>query len=240
MLCVLQDSRTHKSEHSPMKSEARTLFWGYLLLLVVMFVLIGYVHYLLDPALRPLIIKEGGVIETASAVAYLLAASAVWGLGGWQAVKQHWSLVLLLLAFASRELDFDKRFTSEKIFNLRMYTGDEAALWEQLLGAAIIALLLFALVTTYKRYGAEFKQGIRQLQFIPVSIAIGLVLMVLSKTLDGLARKLAGVGILISDEANSLASDIEEIFELAVSLIFLCCVIKGFRSRRSRSGYEIH
>jgi hypothetical protein len=215
-----------------MKPEARTIIWGYLFLLIVLFGLIGYVHYVLDPALKPLVIKEGGIIETASAVGYFLAVLAMWTFGGWQAIKRNWSLVILLLAFGSRELDFDKRFTSEKIFNLRMYTGDEAPFGEQLLGLSIIALLLFALFTAYKRYGSDFKSGLRQLKFIPVSIAVGVALMVLSKSLDGLARKLAGVGIHISREANSLASDIEEVFELAVAYIFLCCVIAAFRSRR--------
>ncbi|WP_415392987.1 hypothetical protein [Paracoccus sp. SJTW-4] len=48
---------------------------------------------------------------------------------GWQ----QWHVLALLVMMSLRELDFDKRFLSEGILQLRLYSGP-SSVWEKLLG----------------------------------------------------------------------------------------------------------
>ena len=86
------------------------------------------------------IFKEGHAIEVMSAV--LLASAAVlwWGLGADDMAGRQWHIPVIPVLMAMREMDFDKRFTSEGVMQLRLYSGD-SPLWEKTLGLVVAKTL---------------------------------------------------------------------------------------------------
>ena len=69
-------------------------------------------------------------------------------------------------------------------------------------------------------------------------VFLALAIAVISKTLDGLARKLSSFGIYIDDSLNIFTSRLEEILELGIPLAFLYAIYLYFYDRR-RSGSNL-
>lgn len=177
------------------------------------------------------IFKEGHAIEVMSAV--LLASAAVlwWGFDADDMAGRQWHIPVILLLMAMREMDFDKRFTSEGVMQLRLYSGDFPLL-EKALGLAVIALILvcgWRLTTiTLPRFWAGLRAG------LPASWLTGLaaLMLMVAKTLDGLDRKLAGFGITISPELGTLTGRLEELLELVAYMMLVQALAYFLRCRQ--------
>ena len=164
---------------------------------------------------------EGGPFEAASAG--LLAGAAVLA----AARRMPWAAILLAL-FALRELDYDKRAVSEGILKLRQYTGD-APLWEKALGLAVVALTILTLVQLARRWGlwrAALSAGRTWAVLLPVAAALVLV----AKSIDGLGRKLAGLGLGAPDWVLANAPLLEETLELGFAACLLAVVLTFART----------
>ena len=68
-----------------------------------------------------LIFKEGHSIEDMSYLLLLFAALAWLALGMAKSVRGQWHIPMILTLMALREMDFDKRFTTEGVLQLRLY-----------------------------------------------------------------------------------------------------------------------
>ena len=177
------------------------------------------------------IFKEGHTIEVVSAV--LLASTAVlwWGMGADDRAGQQWHIPVILVLMAMREMDYDKRFTSEGVLQLRLYSGDSPLL-DKVLGLAVIALIVVCgwrlMTITLPRWWAGLREG------LPASWLAGLaaLMMVVAKTLDGLERKLAGIGISISPELGTLSGRLEEFLELIAYMMLVQALVYFLRCRR--------
>lgn len=176
------------------------------------------------------VFKEGHAIETVSAV--LLSAAAVlwWATGADDMKGRQWHVPVILVLMAMREMDFDKRFTSEGVLQLRLYSG-ASPLWEKAIGLAVIALILvcgWRLVrVTLPRWWAGLRAG------RPASWLAGLaaLMMAVAKTLDGLGRKLAALDVTISPELDRLSGRFEEILELAAYVMLVQALVYFLRDR---------
>lgn len=157
--------------------------------------------------------KEGEAVELVSVL--LLAQGAVcWfavhGRAGWR----DWQIPAILVLFAMREMDFDKRFTDSGLLKLRTYTGD-APLTLKLLGTAAILFSLWVIWRILARNGRGWWHSLRAGRFPAVAVLLAMVMVVFAKALDGLGRKLLDVGIVISGNLDRHAGRIEEVLELA-------------------------
>jgi hypothetical protein len=181
-----------------------------------------------EPAL---LFKEGAVVEAWSAIV-LFQGALCWfmahGRDGWR----DWQIPAILILFALRELDFDKRFTESGIFKLRTYTGDFPAS-EKLLGAAVIALLALVVWRLARRNLPGLWRGFRSGRAWALAVVGGMGLAALGKTLDGIGRKLADVGVTISPETAARAGMMEEAMELAAWLL-LCVAVALSTTRAER------
>lgn len=168
--------------------------------------------------------QEDGPVEMLS-VLLLLQGSACWfavhGRAGWH----DWQIPAILLLFAMREMDFDKRFTDSGLLKLRTYTG-EAPLQLKLLGAAVILLTALVVWRTLRRNGPGWWRGLRQGSFQSHAVLLSLLLVVFAKALDGLGRKLLDLGIAISDDLNTRAGRIEELLELAAWWLLVLAIAR--------------
>ena len=177
------------------------------------------------------IFKEGHTIELMSAVFLAFAAGLWWVTGADDMRGRQWHIPAILTLMTLRELDFDKRFTSEGVLQLRLYSGP-SPLWEKLLGLAVIALILICgwrlLTITMPRWWAGLRAG------LPTSWLAGLaaLLVVVAKSLDGLDRKLADFGVILVPEYGTLAGRVEELLELAAFMMLVQALVYFLHCRR--------
>jgi hypothetical protein len=170
------------------------------------------------------VVREGGGLENASALLYVVAALVFVALVSQQ---QFWllsHLPLLLLFFALRELDFDKAFTSSGILSLRFYGGDSALL-TKLVGGAIALIFVATVLRTVILGTPAAWRAARARAVWPWHAAAAAGLVVATKSIDGIGRKLLDVGIVISDHAVSVAVVVEEVGEAFIPVFALCAII---------------
>jgi hypothetical protein len=184
----------------------------------------------IDAETEKVLLKEGGLIETASWIAYLVAAGLLL-IQMLIRMPGRWSMLVLTLCLAARELDFDKRFTTMGIFKTRFYSSAEVPIAEKLLGVAITAALLVTLFFLIKKHFMPFLRQLRERRGPSLSFLFAGALMVFTKSIDGLSRKLEPFGIEPTEAVNKLAGHIEEIFELAASILVVVAVTGAFGQR---------
>ncbi len=173
--------------------------------------------------------REGGGVESASALLYLgplLVTLRHPDLG------RMWMPPLLLGAMALRELDFDKRFTSEGLLSIKVFTYD-TALWEKALSVLVLATLAAALVLLLRRRAGAFLRNLARRRHWALYLAAGLALTVVSKSIDGLGRKLEPWGIDLAAAVNDRAGQIEEALELGIPVFLLMAALAARRTRRA-------
>ncbi|WP_138058578.1 hypothetical protein [Sulfitobacter geojensis] len=177
---------------------------------------------------------EAGGIELMSAYAWFCALLLFVATYRRNAVTRYWYGAALLAALFARELDLDKAFFDSGILSLRHYSG-AAPLWQKLVGAAVVlGLLISGILLLVKGFG-PFLQGIKAEERGQLLILAALCLTVFGKSLDGLARKLWGVGIEVSTKTIQIAQIAEESAELAASLCVMAAVRRLPLAARERS-----
>lgn len=172
--------------------------------------------------------KEDGPFEIGALAALLCAALGFVALAPRMAFGPGWHVTVLLLLLVGRELDFDKRFTDKGILQIRLYSGDYP-LMQKLIGAAVIALTLTALYRCVRCGARPLMTGLRHGSPWAWWLSGAVVLVVIAKSLDGLARKLAPFGVEISDNAMFWAGLVEEGFELVFGLMLIMAVCTWVR-----------
>lgn len=195
------------------------------LMLLVLFV----ISVPLDESARALYLKEGGLIETVSAASYLVCAAYMLT---WPGRARAWPYIALMVLFAMRESDFDKRFTEVGVLKSKFFFTPLVPMHQKLVGAVVLAFALFVLYTIVRRDGLAFVRSLQARSVEAWGWAIAMGLIVVSKGLDGLDRKLAGFGIQIDPLLDVHTGAAEEILELGIGLyIFLACRLFFARSR---------
>ena len=162
------------------------------------------------------IFREGHSVEAISAV--ILVAAAFWAFRNRGLARREWHIPVILILMALRELDLDKRFTSEGVLQLRLYTGS-APLWEKAAGLAVVMLILVCITRlawlNLPRLWRGLQQGARS-AWLATGAAL---LIVIAKSMDGLDRKLAPLGVTLTTEMSTMAGRLEEMLELAAYIM---------------------
>lgn len=175
------------------------------------------------------IFKEGHSVEAMS-VAILVAAAAfqVFGNGGLARSEGHIPVILILMAL--RELDFDKRLTSEGVLQLRLYTGS-APLWEKAAGFAVVVLILVCLIRLAWLNLPRWWRGLQQGAGSAWLATGAALLIVIAKSMDGIDRKLAPLGMTLTTEMITMAGQLEEMLELAAYIMLAQATVYFARSQ---------
>ncbi|AUL99918.1 hypothetical protein B4966_06935 [Rhodocyclaceae bacterium] len=182
----------------------------------------------LDETARIWLLKEGGFIETLSAVLYLVCAACMLS---WAQRARAWPYVVLMVLFAMREADFDKRFTEVGVLKSKFLFSPLVPLHQKLIGGAVLALALYVLVTIVRRDGLSFVRALHARSVEAWGWAMAILLVLASKALDGVGRKLADVGIVLDPVIDLHAGALEEVLELGIGIfILLACRLKFRRT----------
>jgi hypothetical protein len=198
--------------------------WTLLLTLGLAFAMQMFTVNTLPIATQETLLAEGGFYESLSVVGYLLCIAAlIWTLRS--AVLRVWYLPLVLAVMAARELDLDKSLFTRGLFKARQYTGDDVPLGERLVAALILAIIICAILLMLWRHLRPFIAALFQGRAWAGAVLLGIGFTVLYKLLDGIARKLAPLGIEISADAERTAFVVEEIGELGIPVMFLAAIL---------------
>jgi hypothetical protein len=193
---------------------------------------------ILDDTSRKQLLKEGGPVEVASAVLYLVCVAYALLKGGFVFFKERPYFIVIPLVFALRELDFDKRFTTVGLLKSKFVFSPLVPLHEKLIGIPILALialmLMLMLMLMLKRHLRECWDELKKGSVAGVGVALVISLIVVSKTFDGLERKCTSFGLTVSPLIAKYSSVVEEILELGIPVIMLL-LFNHYFSHRNHS-----
>lgn len=198
--------------------------WWVILALILAFAAQMVVVNGLPAATQTTLLAEGGFYESLSVVGYILCILAlVWTLRG--AVQRVWYLPLVLAVMAARELDLDKSLFTRGLFKARQYTGEGVPLGERLIAGLILALIVTAILLMLWRHARPYLTALFRGRAWAGAVLLGIGFTVAYKLLDGIARKLAPLGIEVSADAERTAFVVEEIGELGIPVMFLAAIL---------------
>lgn len=175
--------------------------------------------------------REGGGLETISALLYIVAVGVFFKLVPARLWATLFQIPGILTLFAMREFDMDKAFTQYGIMSLKQYTRDTPPLSEKLIGG-VVALLALYILYRVLRYGAPATlRAFREREIWPWFGVLAAALVVGAKSLDGLGRKLLDFGIVISDDLDSMASLWEEVAEVFIPVCAILAIVSRWKGR---------
>jgi len=201
------------------------------ILAIAIFLTLSFIY---DVHQYPLWIKEGGIIETLSAIGYFVAALLILLKGKWAYIKQYHYFFMLIIMFGLRELDFHKKFTTMGMFKSKFYLSSDVPMSEKFIGLLVVLLLLYIIITIFRNHSKGLWSKIKT--FSPVHVGVLIIFMVLffSKAIDGLSRKLGQLNIVIEQQTSDNFEVIEEVLEMGIPLLIIATLIIYF----SREQYE--
>ena len=168
-------------------------------------------------------LQENGPIESLSAFGYFVCASVMIFWFG-RELTGRWYMPVLVTALGLRELDFHSRFTTMSISKLRFYTGSSVPLLEKLT-VVVVAFVGWAAWLLLWKHGRTVLKDLRAGSFVVIGVVLAGMLAVFAKSIDGLARKLDGVGLSAPEWLLRAAHDSEEIMELGIPMMLLTALL---------------
>lgn len=183
---------------------------------------------------RNLLLRENGIVEGATATGYFLCLVFVLYKGRLQYLRHGHTFLILIVFFLLRELDFDKKFTTMGIFKSRFYISSDVLLIEKMAGIVVILILIYVAFSIAYRYFKDLSSRKKNHSSVPFGVFTILTLLVVSKFLDGIGRKLRGIGITMDSRMLDHAWAMEEILELGVPIIIFLTAMDYFEDTGNR------
>jgi hypothetical protein len=174
------------------------------------------VSLLLHGSTRDALLQEGGIVETVTVLAYLPSLVLI---AFQRRLMKLAPVLILILFFFLRELDFDKRFTTLGVFKIRFFTSAHVPFIEKLIGTLILLLLASTSLVLLRRHGRAFLTGLRQHSAVAIGALLVLILLVTSKTMDALGGTLRKAGMSWSGPVAKHTGALEEIVEAGIPIV---------------------
>ncbi|GFE48830.1 hypothetical protein So717_05830 [Roseobacter cerasinus] len=200
---------------------------NYALLCIIVTMTIFIVLLFFEDTQQSALLQEGGALETATALIYLVAIALLLPAGA-----DVWPFIVLLLAFCMREFDMDKLLFTEGLFKSRQYIGGGAPLVERLLsGALLLGLIITGILATMRSIRGLARRD-SHFRGVTLCVGLGVVLAITSKMADGLGRKLAPFGVELPGWVDLLALTYEEVAEFGMAFSFTVAAFLFMRLRK--------
>ena len=174
--------------------------------------------------------REGGGLETASAVLYLVAAGVFFRHVPAQLWGALFHIPALMLLFAAREADFDKAFTQSGILSLRFYSGD-SSLMAKMIGGAFAVFAVYVICRVLWQGLPAALRALKAKEVWPWFAVLAAVLVAGTKSIDGLGRKLLDFGIVISKDLDQTAALVEEVGEAFIPVCAILAILARWKGR---------
>jgi hypothetical protein len=184
-------------------------------------------------------IKEGGPVESLTAVLYVVCFIIILVSGRWAFLRDKPYFALLPVIFCMRELDFDKRFTGIKFYKIKFFLSDDISLLGKIFAFSVLVTILLLVYSMIKNHWRTFVLEVRERTSFGIGVLVVFSLCVVAKSIDGLGRKLRSVGLEASPAVEQCAAVVEEYVELGIPLAMLIVFVSYFR-RRNRAAMVVN
>ncbi|MDX5592654.1 hypothetical protein [Pseudovibrio sp. SPO723] len=184
-------------------------------------------------------LEENGPVELLSVVLWLCVSLAVLSRCKLDTIGT--SVMVTFVAFAAREADLHKAFSSDSFFKLRFYTSGEFGLEQVLFGIVAVVLMAVIAISVFALFRFIFLRGGWRTAFGQVMV-VGAGLLLATKAADRLPSILrVDYDLQIGPEIAAALRAFEETGELMVSFLFLVAFAwfnktARFNGRPLRSG----
>jgi hypothetical protein len=175
----------------------------------------------LPERLTYLITKEWGPVENTQVILYVTGALVAWIYARQKKWNGGYQGSLILLIFAMRELDFQKKFTGISITRTKYYFHSDAALTAKLLSALVVISIIVLFILFIKKHSMGFYKNVQARKNWSLSVIAGLLSMFFAILLDSITRVLESLGIESVKHGHLLKNPLEELLELAIPFFFL-------------------
>ncbi len=199
--------------------------------------LIGALHLLNVDAQTHLLI-EGGPIQSLTVVGYAACIACIALLWSWPTIQTRWTLMAIMGLFIFIELDLDKSLFTVGLLKSRQYIGDQVALPERALSFVLIGLIAAVVISILIRETRSFLSGVIRRSPSELATLSGIALIFVSEAADGLGRKLAGLGIAISQSTAQSSYIVEEVVELGIPILFAAAIATSRAATAGKPAYR--
>ena len=162
----------------------------------------------LPPETARVVVHEHGIVESATALAYFLAAAVV---AARPLVFRRVALAAIPLFCALRELDLHKRWTGETALRTSYWLEREFPLSAVETGmAAGLAVFAFLILSAFVLYGREFILAVRKRDFAAVQLLLAVLIVIASKIVEkyDIVESCDSLCVLIAEETMELAASL--------------------------------
>jgi len=134
-------------------------------------------------------------------------------------------LGMCLVLLACREFDWHKLWTTEGVMKLSYYFDSSVAISEKLVVIVVMGLIGWLLIATVSRHFGLFLVRLRAGNSVALLVAVGLLLLPISKVLDSSRRIFKSLVADIPRATQALVIATEELVELAIPICFLAACL---------------
>ena len=168
---------------------------------------------------------EGGFFENITVYLYIFCLVLICAFWSWKKIISKWYFSALIMLFALRELDYDKAYFTHGVLKSKQYFSDLVGLPELLVSIGVLLFILVVLASIVLREKNNFIKGIIDLEQSQLAILVSIVLVVITKTIDGLKRKLGSFGVDLSQSGEQFALIVEEVGEMGIPVMFTIAIL---------------
>lgn len=177
-------------------------------------------------------VEEGGVVETLTLVAYVIAIIGVVLYGKAVRLSTRSALVVVLVYMFMREADWHKSISTQSILKSKFWLGSQIPVTDKLLAVVILLPIFCALLWLVLKRTKNFFWGLFDRQAWAISVFCFLALLCISKSIDRSLSVLAEMlytrfpGWLIALQVSQ-----EEFMEFMLPVLVLVAVLQYGRER---------
>ena len=193
---------------------------------------------------KNMLLKEGGIVESASVWLYVITGLALLAIGIQQWIRQRsleqngsvattrlgpmhpWLLAGIVFCFAARELDLNKRLNGLSVMKIRYFTSSEVGLFEKLVVFVILATIALVVIRVFVIYHRKIIFRFKNGHLAGVLPVLAVLLIAFSKGLDSGVGSLSRNGVLQLEawQKQGVAAA-EEMSEFLIPVLFLSMLI---------------
>ncbi len=209
-------------------TNAKAWFFSLIGFLLILFLIV----LILPRPQQELFLAENGVVESLTFIFYLVCLALIIKQRVWGWIRSRWHLLAIVALLALREADFHVLFTGQSIFRTRLYVDPETPFMVAASGMVVIILILWLFLYVLRKYGLGLVKDIKNRVSSALFILMAILLVLFSKSIDGITRKLGVFNIEISKSAEFSLMQLEEISELGIPLSLCIAVVLYFSQRQ--------
>mgnify|MGYP001236853782 CR=1 FL=1 len=189
----------------------------------ILFLIIGFLP-ILNHEQQSNLLVEHGLFESLTVYLYFLCLIFIFLIWPWKKILSKWYFSALIILFALRELDYDKIYFTHGVLKSRQYFSDLVSFPEYLTSIFILLFVFVVLISIILKEREGFIKGIKSNEQPQLAILISIILVAITKTIDGAERKF---GIDLSDSIERLNMIIEEVGEMGIPIMFAIAIISS-------------